>query len=118
MHLTESELLVLDLLNRGSKLGIADIAEETGLGLPTVQKATEHLIGLQLVHAIGMAGESPPIEAIYITSDGREYVRSMVHVRKAKRANFVDKLLWSIVVPVIAAGVTAYCVAWLAVKKQ
>jgi hypothetical protein len=47
MHLTESELLLLSLLNSGSKLGIADIAEETGLGLPTVQKATEHLVGLQ-----------------------------------------------------------------------
>ena len=117
MPLLKSEIAVLKLLERKSTDAVEPIAQAIGLGLPSVQTALDHLVSLGCVNWKGITAGDRLDQAIVITPAGREHLRILEHARQEKLIRFLDKLFWSVVVPIVVAGATAYYVALPGVKK-
>jgi hypothetical protein len=124
MHLTGNELKLLRWLDahgeetfeQQEQGGTQWIVAQIGMTEREFEKAYDHLGASDLIGSIGMIADDG-LYRIHITAAGREALRAHDHQRQRRLLWILDKLIFSVIVPILVAGAVAYYVGWLGLKK-
>ncbi len=125
MHLTKKEIKLLQWVFQQNgdattkqqyKGGRHWIASQVGISESDLDIAIGQLSNFDCIHCFGYIADDAQ-ERISIKPAGIEAIRKVEHDRRSLALRILERVIFSIVVPILVAGTTAYYVAFLKVGR-